>query len=365
MTCEKVYLYWNLKPLVMKRASIVCLLLPGLLVCLSTMAQQPICSNPVGDWQDKVHNKLTVQTIDSATGELKGIYQPAGVSDAQAARLTGWLSVTPASAGGSDFTGIAFSASVDQKVVSWTGYCRTVSGVPTITALAQTVQPNSGAPDDPIVSTITVFVPSEVAVATDVPDSAAVLAAAATVNPSISACQMQGGDGQGNPPKARLISLNLLKNRNSAPHGAQINSTITLTSMMNSQDDPAIFNQRQGATITGVLFGVKQEKGESCNCESKDAKDWDFHIYIGDANAKSIFDCVVVEMTPFSRALHPEWTLDFVQHLKGKTVQVTGWLMYDFEHTGQSFESNPDTHQRNRHTVWELHPVTAVNVVSN
>lgn len=349
----------------MKRASIVCSLLPGLLVCLSAMAQQPDCRNPVGDWQDKGRNKLAVQTLDSATGEIKGIYQPAGVPDAQGARLSGWLSVIPASGGRGDFTGIAFSASVDQKVVSWTGYCQTVSGVPTITALSQSVQSNADTLDDHIVSHITTFIPSEIALVTGVADSGAMLMAATTTNPSIPACQMQGGDGQGNPPKARLISLNQMKNRNSTPHGAQVNMNVSLTSLLNSQDDPAIFNQHQGATITGVLFGVKQEKGESCNCESKDPKDWDFHIYIGDANAKSIFDCVVVEMTPFSRALHPEWTLDFVQHLKGKTVQVTGWLMYDFEHTGQSFESNPDTHQRNRHTVWELHPVTAVNIVSN
>ncbi len=178
-------------------------------------------------------------------------------------------------------------------------------------------------------------------------------------------CPYEGLSKNGNPPAQKMVALNLLKNRTSEPEGSDLNSQVTLSAMLNSKDDPNRFDEQQGATITGVLFDVRAEKGESCNCYSPDPNDWDYHIYIGKANAQSIFDCAVVEMTPYSRSIHPEWTLAYVKSLKGKQVQVTGWLLYDFEHKSQSYETNPNPGTKARHTVWEIHPVTSLTEGAN
>jgi hypothetical protein len=178
-------------------------------------------------------------------------------------------------------------------------------------------------------------------------------------------CPPQGRASNGNDPPQKIFDLNILKNRNKKPKPPDIDQGVTLDKMLNSHDDLSLFNENMAATITGVLFDVRQEKKETCNCNSSNSKDWDFHMYISNGNAQSIFDCAVIEITPYSRRIHPEWTLDFVKGLKGKQVKVTGWLLYDFEHKGQSFETNPTTGVRARHTVWEIHPVTGLTALDN
>ncbi len=72
----------------------------------------------------------------------------------------------------------------------------------------------------------------------------------------------------------------------------------------------------------------------------------------GDGRAKA----VVVEVTPRLRARHPGWTPATLQELardRGR-VRVTGWGMLDPERPDQVGETSG--------TIWELHPVTKVDV---
>jgi hypothetical protein len=110
---------------------------------------------------------------------------------------------------------------------------------------------------------------------------------------------------------------------------------------------------------------VKQEKGESCNGNSTDPKDWDYHVYIAkDSGERRIANTVVVEVTPYTRSVHPEFTLYRLRKLRNHKVRVTGWILYDFEHLDVSAGSNPEGKKEYRQTVYELHPVTNIEEVS-
>lgn len=107
--------------------------------------------------------------------------------------------------------------------------------------------------------------------------------------------------------------------------------------------------------LEGWLAGAKAQGPESCNCHSTD--EVDYHLWIVDDPAKDRSQSVVVEMTPRVRAFHPGWSIERVQPLvDGKTkVRISGWLMMDQEH--------PDQIGKTRGTIWEIHPIMAVDVL--
>jgi hypothetical protein len=316
------------------------------------------CQNPVGSWKNGAQSVLNIVALDSVTGEIKGSFQLSATEPASP--VSGWIDLSRLESGNGDVIPISFATGrlPTGGIESWTGYCRELTGAPAITVLWQKVHTLADSPREQIESGADVFSPVPAAGPVHA-DHAEMVRAEAHVARA-STCPNQGKSKNGNPPSAKITALNLLKNRHSAPKSSDMDGSVTLSQMLNSHDDPSVFDQEQGAAITGVLFDVRREKGESCNCYSTDSSDWDYHIYISNGKAKSIFDCAVVEMTPFSRSIHPEWTFNFVKGLKGKKVKVTGWLLFDFEHTGQSFGTNPNTGAPNRHTVWEIHPVTGV-----
>jgi hypothetical protein len=147
-------------------------------------------------------------------------------------------------------------------------------------------------------------------------------------------------------------NLNVLKNRNQEPK--EINYQITTSDLKYSRDRHD-FDESKGVTIEGYILKAKQEEAESCNCHSRDSSDWDFHIFLSDKPAHRISQCIVVEATPYTRSLHPDYTLAFFRSLAGKKVRITGWLMYDFEHE--------DVVGRYRSSLWEVHPITKVEVL--
>ena len=82
---------------------------------------------------------------------------------------------------------------------------------------------------------------------------------------------------------------------------------------------------------------------------------------------------VIVEMTPRIRELMRrqgiDWTTDALRtKLKHHWVEFEGWLFFDVDHlTGAVANTDPDDTKQPanwRATVWELHPVTKVTVLS-
>jgi hypothetical protein len=336
------------------------LLLAGFVV--TTSGQTSTCRHPVGTWRSDSNSQVTISQVDSTTGEIKGTYHSGLREVTQSTPLSGWLTVWPdTNDQGQTALTLTSRTGLDGYVISWTGYCREEQGIPTIRALSEkaSVRPDSG--QGRVLTEMTVWVYSS---ASEPAQRMALMSGERTAPATgigSASCPYEGKTKSGAPPAAKLVALDLLKNRANEPGSGNLNTGVTLAGMLHSKDNPNAFDEHQGATITGILFDVKAEKGETCNCFSTNPNDWDYHIYIGNANAKTIFDCAVVEMTPYSRSIHPEWTLAYVKSLKGKQVRVTGWLLFDFEHLGQSFETNPNTGAPNRHTVWEIHPVTALN----
>jgi hypothetical protein len=172
-----------------------------------------------------------------------------------------------------------------------------------------------------------------------------------------------GGDGT--DPE-----LNMLKNRIDAPPQP---AAIPFESLLNlpwppginkkhmaswSAADRAEVAKSNGAGVSTEAFfiRVQSEGAESTNCHAVAPSDVDFHEWIVANQNQDRDKAVVVEVTPRLRAKNSGWTLaNFQQLARDKArVRITGWVMLDPEH--------PDQVGRTRGTIWELHPVTKVEV---
>jgi Bacterial SH3 domain len=119
-------------------------------------------------------------------------------------------------------------------------------------------------------------------------------------------------------------------------------------------------------TVEGFLVKVKVETssvnakhgGESTNCHFHLAPDVDWHMPLTAHANEGEAVAIIVETTPRIRAEHPKWT---VQNLSpwigtGQEVRVSGWLLLDPEH-----QDMIDSGLRS--TLWEVHPVTKIEVL--
>jgi hypothetical protein len=86
--------------------------------------------------------------------------------------------------------------------------------------------------------------------------------------------------------------------------------------------------------------------------------DGDYHIQItqapGRCRGSDTPDQVITELTPGVRGRKPAYTLASLRALCGMGTQVrlSGWLLYDSPHNGDS----------GRGTPWEIHPVTFIEL---
>ena len=162
----------------------------------------------------------------------------------------------------------------------------------------------------------------------------------------------------GNSTDANLTKLNKRKNRTDIPDASAyipIDWDVLKGLPSDSPDD------LQGAPVmvTGFLsHRIKVENGspgESTNCNLLNDDEADWHIYLTKAASQPISKAVIVETTPRTRPLHT-WDKSVLDRLvdKDKQVRISGWLMYDFQHSGEIGAA--------RATVWEVHPVTRIEV---
>jgi len=108
--------------------------------------------------------------------------------------------------------------------------------------------------------------------------------------------------------------------------------------------------------IEAYMNAVIAEGPEQSNCGAPKGKG-DTHVYLvdkqNDPNTKAAF----AEVTPRWLSTNPSWTQPAIHALaaKGAKVRITGWPMYDEEHHNMIVAGN-------RGTLWELHPITNIQV---
>ena len=120
-----------------------------------------------------------------------------------------------------------------------------------------------------------------------------------------------------------------------------------------TRDETRDVARYEGAAIEleGYLAGYRLEIPEPPNCYSLEARHKDFHLWLSRAPGESRDESIVVEITPRVRIHHPAWTAERLDALHASRVRlrVRGWLMLDQMH--------PEKVERNRRTLWEVHPV--------
>jgi hypothetical protein len=132
-------------------------------------------------------------------------------------------------------------------------------------------------------------------------------------------------------------------------------------------------------TVEGFLAGVLEEGKESCNCGATSPARVDWHCWLTKSAPQMVKDmhhgveptgdelasAVVCETTPRVRALakHKNWNLQEFENIvrEKKRVRLTGWIMFDQFHSDQL----PSAKKPRRGTLWEVHPITKVEVQEN
>lgn len=160
---------------------------------------------------------------------------------------------------------------------------------------------------------------------------------------------------------------NRQKNRETSPGGAEINPAITMAALMKRGDDSGRFRVTEGAVIEGYVTDVQVGGIETCNCGARGPDDRDAHIEVvlrrGDARRP-----VIVETTPRWRAKMQsrgiDWsTPELHSTLIGHRVRFTGWMFWDADHADEADNTAKAGARTWRRTAWELHPVTAIEVL--
>jgi hypothetical protein len=164
-------------------------------------------------------------------------------------------------------------------------------------------------------------------------------------------------------------ALNRLKNRDSAPTDAEIDRTVTLESMLAPGEDEGRFDENAGVEITGWVVTVQQGgHPETANCGSMSLIYTDTHIAVGPSPNARDTETLIVEVTPRWRAKMAaggvDWRTETLQNtLIGHKVRFRGWLMFDLDHVSEAENTSPGNPANWRKTVWEIHPITGIQVV--
>ena len=179
--------------------------------------------------------------------------------------------------------------------------------------------------------------------------------------------QSQTCPPEGDAKQALARQLNPYKNREDAPPVEKINPAATLYAVLAPGSDLQRWSREEGAIFEGVVVGVKAGGIESVNCHARDLPHRDTHIELALDPSASPNQRVIVEVTPRWRekmAVIADWsTLALKQQLLGHRVRIIGWLFDDLEHTPEAENSNPGGAGNWRATVWEIHPITGIQVL--
>jgi hypothetical protein len=176
---------------------------------------------------------------------------------------------------------------------------------------------------------------------------------------------------EGDAKSPDVKDLNRLKDRYHFPVASDIDPTVTLTAMIAPGDDEDRFDVKSAATVRGFVLEVMVGGKETCNCHAINDDERDTHIALTLSDGAEKNQSVVAEVTPRTRLLRQkagnnDWTTAMLKrNIQGKWVEITGWLLFDFEHIQEAENTNPGGSQNWRATCWELHPVTSITVLDN
>jgi len=177
--------------------------------------------------------------------------------------------------------------------------------------------------------------------------------------------------GTGN--SAANKALNRLKNRFTFPDDSDVDKNVSLAAILAPGDDTDRFDTHEAAKITGYVINVKVGGKENCNCQATNPIDMDAHIELALHKDAPKNQRVIVEVAPRFRLLEKgkgtDWSTQTLEKttdkgIKGKWVEVTGWLLFDDMHRDAAENTNPGGPMNWRASCWEIHPVTDINVLS-
>src|SRR6185369_17245593 len=170
-------------------------------------------------------------------------------------------------------------------------------------------------------------------------------------------CAPEGKRKKGSLP-AREAAMNRMKNRDDV---GTIDHSITIQDLIKSPEQTDL-DENTAVEITAFVADViKGTSKETCNCARKDIADIHIDVVAKQKDRNNNDKYVIVEISP--RFQEQLGDLKAVKKMiTGKWVKFTGWLTYDYKH-----RSNARNVKKKgniwRATAWEVHPVTAFEIV--
>ena len=168
-----------------------------------------------------------------------------------------------------------------------------------------------------------------------------------------------GPTGDAKTPPAQALNTN--KNRTDLPRQTDY-VKINWDDLKNLPENRV--KDFQGAPVIVVGFLSHEIKvgngraGESVNCHLLGEGEVDWVLYLTKSAMQGIKDAIIVETTPRTRPSH-KWTTGMLLPLVDSQtlVRTSGWLMQDKAHQGGIGTQ--------RATLWEVHPITRIEVQKN
>lgn len=157
-----------------------------------------------------------------------------------------------------------------------------------------------------------------------------------------------------------------LKNRTALPQPADFDPSITLDALLQPGDDSARWSVTRAAAIEGYVVRIDQAGIEAANRFSLTRRD--VHIEIATRPDAPPRARVILEVTPpmrdWAKTRGIDWSTDALRRtLLARRCRFEGWLFFDRAHADEAENTNPGGSGNWRATAWEIHPVTAIEVI--
>lgn len=161
-------------------------------------------------------------------------------------------------------------------------------------------------------------------------------------------------------------AFNRLKNRAELPRAADFDARVTLEELLRPGEDRARWSASRAAAVEGYVVAIYAGGVESANSFSLFRRDT--HIEVGLRTDSPPRERVILEVTPrmrdWAKARGMDWSdAALARELKGRRCRFEGWLLFDLNHEDESENVRPGAAANWRATAWELHPLTAIEVL--